>query len=66
MESAYWLWPLCASDMLSGTDVPVVKKYVVEGQYSYYHNAMHPGSPLKDNVQVFYEFKNEAKAGLGM
>ena len=52
--------------MLSGADVPVVKKYVVEGQYSYYHNAMHPGSPLKDNVQVFYEFKNEAKAGLGM
>src|SRR5690242_6304170 len=27
---------------------------------------MHPGSPLKDVVQVYYQFKNEANAGLGM
>ena len=27
---------------------------------------MHPGSPIKDSVQVFYQFKNEEKAGLGM
>jgi hypothetical protein len=52
--------------MLEGTDVPVIKRYVVEGQYSYYHNQLHPGSPIKDSVQVFYEFRNEAKAGLGM
>jgi hypothetical protein len=25
-----------------------------------------PGAPLKDVVQVFYQFKNEASAGLGM
>jgi len=25
-----------------------------------------PGAPLKDNVMVFYKFKNEQKAGLGM
>ncbi len=52
--------------MFDGTDVPVVKRYVVEGQRHYYHNQMHPGSPLKDSVQVFYQFKNEAKAGLGI
>ena len=52
--------------MFDGTDVPVVKRYVVEGQSHYYHNQMHPGSPLKDSVQVYYQFKNEAKAGLGI
>ena len=52
--------------MLEGTDVPVVKRYVVEGQRHYYHNQQHPGSPLKDNVQVFYQFKNDQKAGLGI
>jgi hypothetical protein len=52
--------------LLEGTDVPVIKRYVVEGQDYYYHNQMHPGSPIKDSVQVFYEFRNEEKAGLGM
>lgn len=52
--------------MLNGTNVPVQKRYVVEGQRYYYHNAQHPGSPLKDVVQVYYQFKNEAKGGLGM
>ena len=52
--------------LLEGTDVPVTKRYVVEGQNYYYHNQMHPGSPIKDSVQVFYQFKNEEKAGLGL
>ncbi|MGH9200028.1 MAG: DUF4139 domain-containing protein [Vicinamibacterales bacterium] len=52
--------------MLSGTGVPVAKRYVVEGQAFYYHNAQHPGAPLKDVVQVFYQLKNEEKGGLGM
>jgi len=52
--------------MLEGTDVPVIKRYIVEGQNYYYHNRQHPGSPLKDSVQVFYQFKNEQKTGLGM
>ena len=51
--------------MLSGTGVPVSKRYVVEGQQFYYHNVQHPGSPLKDVVQVYYQFRNEEKAGLG-
>jgi hypothetical protein len=52
--------------MLSGTDVPVTKRYIVDGQAFYYRNVSHPGSPLKDDVQVYYEFKNDQKAGLGM
>jgi hypothetical protein len=52
--------------MLAGTGVPVAKRYVVEGQAFYYHNSRHPGSPLKDAVQVFYQFRNEERGGLGM
>ena len=52
--------------MLGGTAVPVQKRYVVEGQAFYYHNASHPGAPIKDVVQVFYQFKNEEGAGLGI
>ena len=52
--------------LLGGTGVPVRKRYVVEGQNFYYRNTYHPGAPLKDVVQVYYQLKNEEKAGLGM
>jgi hypothetical protein len=52
--------------LLQGSGVPVEKIFVVNGQNYYYHNAQNPGSPLKDPVMVFYKFKNEEKAGLGM
>jgi hypothetical protein len=52
--------------MLSGTGVATLKRYVVNGQHYYYRNAQHPGAPLKDVVQVFYQFKNEQKGGLGV
>jgi len=52
--------------LLEGTGVPVRKRYVVEGQAFYYHNARHPGAPLKDQVQVYYQFRNEERSGLGM
>ena len=52
--------------LLEGTGVPVEKLFVVNGQNFYYRNAQNPGSPLKDPVQVFYKFKNEEKAGLGI
>ena len=52
--------------LLEGTGVPVEKLFVVNGQNFYYHNAQNPGSPLKDPVMVFYKFKNEEKAGLGV
>jgi hypothetical protein len=51
--------------LLSGTGVPVEKRYIVDGQSFYYHNRHSPGTPLKDNVQVFYRFRNDAKGGLG-
>jgi len=52
--------------MLGATAFPILKRYVVEGQNFYYHNVYHPGAPIKDVVQVFYQFKNEERAGLGM
>jgi hypothetical protein len=52
--------------LLGATNFPIRKRYVVDGQAFYYRNAQHPGSPIKDVVQVFYQLKNEAAAGLGM
>jgi hypothetical protein len=52
--------------MLSGTGFPVRKRYVVNGNQFYYHNFARPGAPMKDTVEVFYQFKNEVKDGLGM
>jgi len=52
--------------LLEGSGVPVEKLFVVNGQNFYYHNYQNPGSPLKDPVMVFYKFKNEEKAGLGI
>src|SRR5690349_11038047 len=52
--------------LLQGSGVPVEKHFVVNGQNFYYHNQYSPGSPLKDNVMVFYKFKNDEKSGLGM
>jgi hypothetical protein len=52
--------------MLGATGFPVQKRYVVDGQAFYYRNAQSPGSPIKDAVKVFYQFKNETTAGLGM
>jgi len=52
--------------MLSGTGVPVKKMFVVNGQQFYYRNRQAPGSPLKDDVRVFYRFRNDEASGLGM
>ena len=52
--------------MLTGTGVPIQKRYLVEGQQYYYRNASHPGSPIKDVVRVYYQWKNDEKSGLGM
>lgn len=51
--------------MLNATGFPVRKRYVVDG-HPYHYRSAHPGSPMKDLVQVFYELKNEAKLGLGL
>jgi hypothetical protein len=52
--------------LLEGSNIPVEKHFVVNGQNFYYHNQQNPGSPIKDNVMVFYKFRNEEKSGLGM
>src|SRR5271168_723615 len=52
--------------LLQGSGVPVEKIFVVNGQNYYYHNRQNPGSPIKDSVMVFYKFKNDEKAGLGI
>jgi hypothetical protein len=52
--------------LLGGTGIPVRKRYVVEGQNFYYRNVQHPGAPIKDNVEVYYQFKNEERTGLGI
>jgi hypothetical protein len=52
--------------LLEGSGIPVEKLFVVNGQNYYYRNAQNPGSPVKDPVMVFYKFKNEEKAGLGV
>jgi len=52
--------------LLAGTGVAVDKIFVVNGQNYYYHNRQNPGSPIKDAVMVFYKFKNDEKAGLGI
>ena len=52
--------------MLDASEFPVAKRYVVNGQAFYYRNAQNPGAPIKDVVQVFYQFKNEKAVGLGM
>src|SRR5205809_5770151 len=52
--------------LLQGSGVPVEKIFIVNGQSYYYRNQQNPGAPLKDPVMVYYKFKNEEKAGLGI
>jgi hypothetical protein len=52
--------------LLQGSGVPVTKLFVVNGQNYYYRNAQAPGAALKDQVMVYYKFRNEEKSGLGI
>jgi len=52
--------------LLQGSGVPVEKIFMVNGQSYYYRNQQNPGAPLKDPVLVYYKFRNEEKAGLGI
>src|SRR5437899_4565529 len=52
--------------LLQGSGVPVEKIFMVNAQSYYYRNQQNPGAPLKDPVMVYYKFKNEEKAGLGI
>jgi hypothetical protein len=46
--------------------VPVEKYLAVEGQTYYYRNPQGIGNAIPQPVKVFYRFKNEQAAGLGM
>ena len=52
--------------LLEASSIPLTKTYEVNGQQYYYRSAMRLGAPLKDPVQMYYKFKNEEKANLGM
>jgi hypothetical protein len=52
--------------LLEGSNVPVDKLFVVNGQNYYYRSQQNPGAPIKDAVMVYYKFKNAEKSGLGM
>src|SRR5579862_4364296 len=52
--------------LLDASGIPVTKLYEVNGQNYYYHSAVHPGAPIKDPVQVYYQFQNDEKSSLGM
>ncbi len=43
--------------LLEGTNVPVNKLFVVNGQNYYYRNQQNPGSPIKDAVMVYYKIQ---------
>lgn len=51
--------------LLTGTDIPTHKRFVVDGQSLYYRNRRQPGTPLTDPVQVYYRFRNDDVSGLG-
>jgi hypothetical protein len=51
--------------LLNGTGVPVAKRFVVNGRRFYYRNRQAPGTPLKDDVRVFYVFRNDERSALG-
>ncbi len=51
--------------LLNASGFAVRKRYVVTGD-GFMYRAPHPGSVVRDPVQVFYELKNEARGGLGM
>jgi hypothetical protein len=52
--------------LLNASGVGVAKRYVVEGQPSYYRSVQTAGEPIKDAVHVYYELRNDQHAGLGL
>lgn len=52
--------------LLASPSVPVEKRFVVDGQEFYYRDAQRPGAPVKDAVKMYYRFRNDEKAGLGV
>lgn len=52
--------------LLEAANFPIEKHYEVNGQSYYYQNAVAPGEPAKDPVEVHLKFKNAQANSLGM
>jgi hypothetical protein len=52
--------------LLSGSNIPINKTYVVEAQPYYFRNPQGIGNAIPEPVMVYYNFKNDQKSGLGM
>lgn len=52
--------------LLASPSVPVEKRFVVEGEPFFYRSPLPPGAPVKSDVKVYYRFKNDQRAGLGV
>ena len=52
--------------LLAGTGAAIRKEYVINGKNFYYRNRQSPGTPLKDEVETFIEFKNSKENNLGL
>jgi hypothetical protein len=52
--------------LLEASSFPIEKHYEVNGQTYYYQNAVPPGQPAKDPVEVHLKFKNSQANSLGI
>ncbi len=52
--------------LLASPSVPVQKRFVVDGEPYFYRSPLPPGAPVRSDVKVFYRFKNDQRAGLGV
>ncbi len=51
--------------LLTSTGIDFEKRFEVDGQDYYFHNAQRPGQPIKEPVQVHIKFKNSETNSLG-
>jgi hypothetical protein len=52
--------------LLEAASFPIEKHYEVNGQSYYYRDAIQPGEPIKNPVEVHLKFKNSQANSLGM
>ena len=52
--------------LLASPAVPVEKRFVVDGEPFFYRNPLPPGAPARGEVKVYYRFRNDQRAGLGV
>ena len=52
--------------LLEAANFPIEKHYEVNGQSYYYQNAVAPGEPAKDSIEVHLKFRNSQANSLGV